>query len=100
MREGDDDALARAKQRRELALSLGEAAGGDRRSLRLEREGLRLRERIELRRARERRRLEDAVLFPDPAHVVRLEDEVGRPVERRREIVGHLDGGLFVLVVA
>ena len=87
MREGDDDALARAQERRELALGLGEAAGGDRRPLRLEGERLGLRERVELRRARERRRLADAVLLPDPAHVVRLEDEVRRPLERGHEVV-------------
>ena len=31
----------------------------------------------------------EAVLLPDAAHVVRLEDEVGRAVERRHEIVRH-----------
>ena len=87
MREGDDDALARAQERRELALGLGEAAGGDRGPLRLEGERLGLWERVELRRARERGRLEDAVLLPDPAHVVRLEDEVRRPLERGHEVV-------------
>ena len=65
MREGDDDPLARAKERRELALGLGQAARGDRGPLRLEREGLVLRERIELRRAGERGRIADAVLLPD-----------------------------------
>ena len=90
MRERDDDALARAKERRKLVLGLGEAARGDRRPLRLEREGLGLRERVELGRAGERGRLADAVLLPDAAHVVGLEDEVGRPVERRHEVVRHL----------
>src|SRR6185437_2701596 len=94
VREGDDDPLARADQRRELALRLGETARGDRRPLRLEGERLRLRERVELRRPRERRRLADAVLLPHAAHVVRLEDEVGRPLERRDEIVRNLDGRL------
>ena len=56
MREGDDDALARAQERRELVLGLGEAARGDRGPLRLEGERLGLRERVELGRARERRR--------------------------------------------
>ena len=87
MREGDDDPLARAQERRELALGLGQAARGDRRALRLEGERLGLRERVELRRAGERGRLGDAVLLPHPAHVVRLEHEVRRPLERRHEIV-------------
>ena len=97
MRERDDDALPRAKERRQLALRLREPASGDCGPLRLEREGLRLRERIELGRAGERGRLADAVLLPDAAHVVGLEDEVGRAVERRDEVVGHLDGGLAVV---
>src|SRR6476660_7897346 len=42
MREGDHDALARAEERRELALGLGEPAGGDRGALRFEGEWLRL----------------------------------------------------------
>src|SRR5437588_1260712 len=99
MREGDDDALPRAKERRELALGLGQAAGGDRRPLRLERVRLSLWERVELRRAGEGRRIENAVLLPDAADVVRLEDEIGRPLERRHEVVGYLGGGLFALVV-
>src|ERR1700751_4838114 len=99
MRERDDDALARAQERRELALALGQPARGDRGPLRLEREGLRLRERVELRRAGERRQIENTVLFPDAAYVVRLEHEVGRPVEWRREIVGHLNGGCVLFVV-
>ena len=91
VRERDDDALAGADERRELELGLGEAARRDRRLLRLERERLVLRERIELGRAVERRRAADAVLLPDAAHGVRLEDEVGRAGERRDEVVGHLD---------
>jgi hypothetical protein len=87
MREGDDDALARAQERRELALGLGEAAGGDRGPLRLEGERLGLWERVELRRARQRGGREDAVLLPDPAHVVRLKDEVRWPFERGHEVV-------------
>jgi len=99
MREGDDDALPRAKERCELALGLGQAAGGDRGALRLERVRLGLRERVELRRASEGRRSEDAVLLPDATDIVRLEDEIGWPPERRHEIVWHLGGGLFALVV-
>ena len=72
-------------------LRLGEAARRDRRLLRLEGERLVLRERIELGRAVERRRL-DAVLLPDAAHRVRLEDEVGRAGKRRHEVVRHSIG--------
>ncbi len=74
---------------RQLVLRLREPTGGDGGPLRLEREGLRLRERIELGRAGQRGRLTDAVLLPDAAHVVGLEDEVGRAVERRDEVVRH-----------
>ena len=88
VRERDDDALPRADERRQLVLRLGEPARGDRRPLRLERELLSLRERVELGRAVERDRLEP-VLLPDPAHVVRLEDEVGAARERRHEVVRH-----------
>ena len=97
MRKGDDDPLPRAQERRELALGLGQAARGDRRPLRLERERLCLRERIELRRAVERGRIVDSVLLPHPAHVVRLEHEVRRLLQRRHEVLGHLDDGRVAL---
>ena len=87
MRERDDDALAGADERDELVLRLGEPARGDRGTLRLERERLPLRERVELGRAVERDGRE-SLLAPDAAHVVGLEDEVGRAVERRHEVVG------------
>jgi hypothetical protein len=99
VRERDDDALPRTDQRRELALCLGEPARGDRGPLRLERERLRLRERVELGRARERGRIEDPVLLPDLANVVGLKDEVGWVAERRHEVVGNVDGRLRGLVV-
>ena len=99
MREGDDDALARAKERRELALGLGQAARGDRRPLRLERERLVLRERIELGRAGKGRRIEEAVLLPDAAHVVRLEDELRRPLERRHEVVRNRRGNRLLTLL-
>ena len=44
VREGDDDAVAAVDEAVQLVLRLGEAAGGDRGPLRLERERLRLRE--------------------------------------------------------
>ena len=88
MRERDDDALSGAHERRELRLRLGEPARGDRRPLRLERERLVVRERVELRRPLQRDRVE-LVLLPDAAHVVGLEDEVRRAVERCDEIVRH-----------
>src|SRR4051812_32997648 len=99
MRKRDDDALARAQERRELALGLCEAAGGDRRTLRLEGERLGLRKRVELGRARERGRPGDAVLLPDPAHVVGLEDEVRRPLERRDEVAGSRRHGRLLTVL-
>ena len=85
--EGDDDAVPRADEARELVLGLGEPARGDRGPLRLERVRLAPRERIELGRAVELERRE-ALLLPDAAHLVRLPDEVGRPVDRRHEVVG------------
>jgi len=88
MRERDDDTLPGPHERSELRLRLGEPARRDRRPLRLEREGLVLRERIELRRPFQRDGVE-LVLLPDPAHVVRLEDEVRHVVERRDEVVWH-----------
>ncbi len=99
MREGDDDPLAGPQERGELALGLGEPAGGDGGPLRFERERLGLRERVKLGRPGQRGRVRDAVLLPDAAHVIRLEDEVGRPVERRHQVVGHLDDGFVTLVI-
>ena len=55
VRERDDDALAGAHELRELRLRLGEPARRDRRPLRLERERLPLRERVELGRRRRAR---------------------------------------------
>ena len=48
VRECDDHAVAAADEARELLLGLGEPSRRDRRPLRLERERLRLRERVEL----------------------------------------------------
>ena len=90
VRERDDDALAAAEEGRKLALRLGEAASGDRRLLRFERERLRLRERVELGRALERQRL-GTVLLRHAPHRVRLEDEVGHSDERGNKIVRNLD---------
>ncbi len=95
MRERDDDALPGSHERRKLHLGLREPARGDRRPLRFERERLALRERIELGGALERDRRQ-AVLGPDAAHVVRLEDEVGRALERGDEI--GRDGPRLVLL--
>ena len=85
MGKRDDDPLARAHERRQLVLGLGEPAGSDRGPLRLEGERLAPRKRVELRRTVEQLWLE-ALLVPDPAHLVRLPDEVGRARERRNEI--------------
>ena len=78
VREGDDRAQAAADERRELLFRLGEAAGGDRRPLRLERDRLSGREGVELGGALERLRRE-LLFLPDRPHCVRLPDEVGRP---------------------
>ncbi len=97
VRERDDDALPASHERRELHLGLSEPARGDRRPLRLEREGLVLRERIELGGAVERDRRQ-AVLGPDAAHVVGLEDEVGRALDRRDEVARYGTELAFVAV--
>src|SRR5258707_59639 len=54
VRERDDDALSGAHERSELGLRLGEPARSDRGTLRLERERLVLRKRVELGRALQR----------------------------------------------
>ena len=85
MRERDDDVEALAEQPLQLVLGLGEPARDERRALRVERERLALRQRVELGRAVERE-LGEALLAPDRAHLVGLPDEVGRRGERRHEI--------------
>ncbi len=85
MRERDDDAVAPADEAVELVLRLGQAARGDRRPLRLERERLSLREGVELRGALERD-LVEPFLRPDPPHLVRLPDEVRGAVEHRHQV--------------
>ena len=97
MREGDDDAVAAVDEAVQLVLGLGEAAGGDRGPLRLERERLRLRERVELGGALERD-LVETLLRPDAPHLVRLPDEVRRAVEHRHEVVRHLRQRLLLVV--
>ena len=89
MREGDDDAVAAVDEAVQLVLGLREPARGDRRPLCLERERLRLRERVELGRALERD-LVESFLGPDPPHLVRLPDEVRRALEHGDEIVRNL----------
>ena len=83
VRERDDDAVAGADEAGQLLLGLREPARRDRRLLRLERERLRRRERVELGRAVEVEVVAAELLVPDGAHLVRLPDEVGRAVERR-----------------
>src|SRR5262249_52561196 len=90
VRERDDDELARTDERGELRLGFRESACGDRRTLRLERERLSLRERVELGGAPERGLRDDAVLVPDLPYLVRLEDEIGNAVERGHELAGFL----------
>src|SRR4029077_17924359 len=89
MREGDDDAMPRTHEAVELGLRLGQSPGRDRGPLCLEREGLTSREGVELRRAGEVERRQ-ILLVPDASNVVRLPDEVRRPVDRQDEIVRYL----------
>ena len=85
VREGDHDSVPGADEAGELVLGLREPARRDRRTLRLERVRLAARERLELGAALEREL--DAVLGPDLPYLLRLPDEVRRPVERRHEVV-------------
>ena len=75
VRERDDGSQAAADERAELVLGFGEAARGDRGALRLERERLAGRKRVQLDRIRQvdGRQL---LLLPDLADVDRLPDEV------------------------
>ena len=98
MREGDDDAVAAVDEALQLVLRLGEAAGGDRGPLRLERERLRLREGVELGGALERDRLEP-FLGPNPLHLVRLPDEVRGAVEHVHEVARNLRFVRLLVVV-
>ena len=86
VRERHEHASTLAHHARELVLGLGEAAGGDRGTLRLEHVLLRAREGIEARGAVDVRRGE-ALLLPDTRDVVELPDDVGRAVEQRDEVV-------------
>ena len=85
MRERDDDVEPLAEQSLQLVLGLRDAAGDERRALRLERVHLPLRERVELGRAVERD-LGEALLGPDRADLVRLPDEIGGAWQRKHEI--------------
>jgi hypothetical protein len=86
VRERNDDALTGADEGAELVLGLGEPAGRERRALRLERERLAGRQRIELRGAL-KIELHVQLLERDLLHLGRLPDEVRRSVERGHEIV-------------
>ena len=79
VRERDDDAQAAADEARELVLGLGEAARGDRGPLRLERERLAGRERVELDRARQ----DDGRRAPPPPR-----PRAPRPAARRGRAAG------------
>ena len=70
----------------ELVLGLGEAARGDRGPLRLERERLPGRERVELDAPSSGRPGVELLLLPDLAYVDRLPDEVGAGGDRRHEV--------------
>ena len=89
VREGDDDALARADEALKLFLGLGKSSRCDGGPLRLEGEGLARRKRLELRCAGERQVVALELLRPDALDLSRLPDEVGHAVERRDEIHGH-----------
>ena len=99
VRERDDDAVAAVDEALQLVLRLGEAAGGDRGPLRLERERLRLREGIELGRALER---DLARAPPRPRRGCTssgCQTKSGRAVEHRHEVVRHLRHVRLLLVV-
>ena len=87
VREGHEDALPRANEGAELVLGLGQAAGGDGRSLRLEREGLARRQGVELGDALQDRELPAELFLPDLAHRIGLPDEIG-PARHDRNQVG------------
>ena len=88
--ERDDDAIARLQEPAEVVLGLGEAARGDGRALRLERERLPARERVDRARAVEPN-LVAQLLPPDRARLVDLPDQVAPP-DGRHEVVRHVDG--------
>ena len=88
--ERDHDPLAGPDERRELLLGLGETACRDRWPLRLEGRRLTARERIEQRRGVVRHGVE-RLLLPHTFDRLRLEDEVGRTVERRHQVGGDLE---------
>ena len=89
VRERDDDAVARAYEPGELLLGLGEAARGDRGLLRLERERLPGRERVELARAFQVEVVAPELLEPDALDLAELPHEVGRAVEDGHEVLGN-----------
>ncbi len=76
MREGDDDALSGANERRKLVLRFGQAAGDEGRPLRLEGERLSRGKRVEECSFAERHRLE-ALLLPDRPDLAGLPHEIG-----------------------
>ena len=90
MRERDHDVEPLTEQPLQLVLGLRDPAGDERRPLRLEREHLSLRQRVELGRAVECD-LGEALLGPDRAHLVGLPDEVRRARERRHEVGRDID---------
>ena len=85
VREGDDHAQAGAHEAGELVLRLGQPARSDRRPLGLEGERLVLRERVEPCGGAELE-LSTELLACDLEHLVRLPDEVRRPIEQRHEV--------------
>src|SRR5438876_1536760 len=76
MREGDDDALSGANERRKLVLRFGQAAGDEGRPLRLEGERLSRGKRVEECSFAERHRLE-ALFLPDRPDLAGLPHEIG-----------------------
>jgi hypothetical protein len=93
MSERDDDALAGPDEGTELVLGFGQPACGESRPLRLEAEGLVLRQRIELGHSLERDRSE-VFLLPDAADVVGLPHEIRRSFERPDEVLRDMAHGL------
>ena len=96
--ERDDDAVPGADEARELVLGLGEPARGDRGRCASNANGCPCGNGSSSVAPSELERGE-RLLLPDLAHVVRLPDEVRRPIDGRDEIVG-ADGRALAVVVA
>ena len=89
VRERDDDAVAGLDEAPELLLGFGEAARGDRRLLRLERERLARRQRVELADSFRVEVVAPELLEPDALHLAGSQHEVGRAIEYGHQVLGN-----------